>query len=104
MAMIKHNERWAVFRCFFQSFEDDLQKEPGSDFYWGDYYTILIFSQQKPCCSSSIMLCMSPHAFVLSIRRHLLVCVNLTQTAWNGDSRLMTGDHTENSSKPMHLW
>lgn len=100
--MIKHYERWAFFlifffRCFLESFEDDLQKEPGSgsDFCWGHYYTRNIYTTKSLAAALPSCFAWAHMPSFSSIHRHLLVCVNFTQTARNGDSRLMTGDHTK---------
>ncbi len=100
MAMIKQT-LWTVgffYWCFLKSFEDDLQKEPGSGSGFAEdtttqdsnISTTISLAAALPSC-----LAWAHMPSFSSIHRHLLVCVNLTQTAWNGDSRLMTGDHTK---------
>lgn len=98
----KHYEEWALFLYVSWShLKMIFKKNLVLAFCWRHDYTSLKFSQQKSLAASPPSCFAWAHMPSLSsVHRHLLVCVTLTQTARNGDSRLMTGDHTKEETRP----
>ncbi len=106
----KHYERWAFFLLMFLEVLWRWSSKRTRFWFsicWGHYYTRLkYFHNNKPCCSSSIMLSMSPHAFVLfnppsfaSLRESHSNCME-----WGFQVNDRWPHKRGNSSKPMHLW